>query len=140
MQVGSMIIETSACPGDAARITDIIIAYNSLHTPRVDRVGFCLVAREEDRIVGGALGWTDYHWCYVDILALLPEARGSGNGAQLLTAVENLARDRNCIGVYLYSYSFQSPRFYERCGYTPFGKIEDLPPGHTQVWLSKRLT
>jgi GNAT superfamily N-acetyltransferase len=70
---------------------------------------------------------------------LVPEARGNGEGTRLLTAVENLARSRHCIGVYLFSYSFQAPGFYERHGFTAFGQIAGLPPGHVTVWLSKRL-
>ncbi len=132
-------IERSNSPDDARRITDILVAHNNQHTPSTSREPFCLVARHADVVVGGALGWTAHRWCYVDILALVPDARGTGEGTRLLAAVEKLARDRACIGVYLFSYSFQAPGFYERFGYTAFGRIADLPPGHTQVWLMKRL-
>ena len=135
-----MIIEPSSSADDAQRIAAILVAHNNLHTPATSREPFCLVARDAGTVIGGALGWTAHRWCYVDILTLVPDARGTGQGALLLTAVESLARDRNCIGVYLFSYSFQAPSFYERFGYTLLGRIEDLPPGHSQIWLSKRLT
>ena len=135
-----MIIGPTTSTDDARRITDILVSHNNLHTPATTREPFCLVVRDESAvIVGGAIGWTAHRWCYVDILALVPEARGSGEGARLLAAVEDLARSRDCIGVYLFSYSFQAPGFYERHGFTAFGQVPDLPPGHVQVWLSKRL-
>ncbi len=135
-----MIIGPPTSPDDARRITDILASHNNLHTPATTRVPFCLVVRDVCAVVvGGAVGWTAHRWCYVDVLALVPEARRSGEGARLLAAVEDLARTRECIGVYLFSYSFQAPGFYERHGFTAFGRITDLPPGHAQVWLSKRL-
>lgn len=135
-----MIIGPPASAEDTARITDILLTYNNLHTPATKREPFTLVARDENAgIVGGAIGWTVHRWCYVDILALLPEARGNGEGTRLLNAVESLARSRDCIGVYLFSYSFQAPGFYERNGFMAIGQIKDLPPSHAQVWLSKRL-
>ena len=135
-----MVIGPLTSPKDADRIVDILVSHNNLHTPATAREPFHLVVRDDsDIVVGGALGWTAHCWCYVDILALAPEARGNGEGTRLLTAVENLARSRDCIGVYLFSYSFQAPGFYERHGFTAFGQIADLPPGPVTVWLSKRL-
>lgn len=135
-----MIIEPSASADDAHRIAAILVDHNNLHTPATSRDPFCLVAREGEVVIGGAMGWTAHRWCYVDILTLAPGARGTGQGGQILKAVENLARERDCIGVYLFSYSFQAPSFYEHFGYTSFGRVENLPPGHSQVWLAKRLT
>jgi N-acetylglutamate synthase-like GNAT family acetyltransferase len=135
-----MIVGLSNSTDDARRIIDILVSHNNLHSPATTREPFCLVVRDEcTAVVGGAIGWTAHRWCYVDVLALTPETRGSGAGAQLLAAVENLARSRDCIGVYLFSYSFQAPGFYERHGFTAFGELTDLPPGHTQIWLSKRI-
>lgn len=134
------IIETSVLPNDAQRVGDILVLHNNLHTAATRREPFCLIVRDESGIIiGGAVGWTAHRWCYVDVLALVPEARGRGEGARLLAAVEELARNRNCIGIYLFSYTFQAPSFYERRGFTAFGRVDDLPPGHAQVWLSKRL-
>src|SRR5215470_9155552 len=135
-----MSIGPSTSTADTARVVEILVAHNNLHSPATTREQFSLVVRDESAVVvGGAIGWTAHRWCYVDILTLVPEARGNGLGARLLGAVEDLARSRGCIGVYLFSYSFQAPGFYERHGFTVFGQIADLPPGHVQIWPSKRL-
>ena len=36
------------------------------------------------------------------------------------------------------TFAFQAPAFYEKQGYTLFGTIEDLPPGHARYFLQKR--
>jgi len=35
--------------------------------------------------------------------------------------------------------SFQAPDFYKRHEYIEHGRIEGYPPGHTRLWLMKRL-
>ena len=41
--------------------------------------------------------------------------------------------------VYLSTYSFEAPRFYEKLGYEIFGRLEDFPPGHTKFYMRKSL-
>ena len=68
------------------------------------------------------------------------EARGGGHGSKLMHAAEELARSRNCIGVYLSTFEFQARPFYEKLGYSVFGTLEGYPPGYSQHYLVKRLT
>lgn len=140
MPFASLTIAETDSDTDAARVTDILVTHNRQFTAAAARLPLRLVVRDKAGTVqGGALGYSIHGWCYVDILALAPETRGHGMGARLLAAVEQTARARGCVGLYLFSYSFQAPGFYERQGFTAFGRIDDLPPGHAQVWLSKRL-
>jgi GNAT superfamily N-acetyltransferase len=138
---GSQLSFEETTSADAARcVVDLLIAHNDAHTAVSRRVPLQVVARRSDgAIVGGAIGWTIHHWCYVDILALAPDVRGTGEGARLLEEVERVARARGCVGVHLSSYTFQAPEFYKRQGYAEFGRIDGLPPGHSNVWLMKRI-
>jgi len=56
-----------------------------------------------------------------------------------MNLAEQEADRRGCIGVWVDTHSFQAPGFYERLGYSPFGVIEDYPPGHSRLFLQKRL-
>ena len=80
-----------------------------------------------------------WRWLFVDLLFVPAAHRGQGLGTALLNEAEAKARERGCIGVWLLSFSFQAPQFYQRLGYRPFGTIEDYPPGHNCTYLFKRL-
>ena len=70
----------------------------------------------------------------------LPDAwRGLGVGSALLQTAETEARARGCRGAHVDSFSFQAVPFYQKCGFSPFGILEDFPPGHRQFFMSKRL-
>jgi GNAT superfamily N-acetyltransferase len=99
-----------------------------------------VIARDANGAVqGGVKSRTSYSWLFIDWLWVAPSRRGEGLGVRLLQHVEDAARDRDCVGAYLYTFSFQAPHFYQRQGYEEFGRIDGLPPGHRCIWLKKSL-
>ena len=88
--------------------------------------------------IGGLWGVSYWRWLFVDLLFVPAAHRGQGLGTALLNEAEAKARERGCIGVWLLSFSFQAPQFYQRLGYRPFGTIGDYPPGHNCTYLFKR--
>lgn len=90
-------------------------------------------------LVGGALGNTYWRWLYISTLWVDESARGAGLGARLLAEAEAIAGRRGCIGVHLDTLDFQALDFYRKQGYALYGQLNDLPPGHTRHYLSKRL-
>ena len=54
-------------------------------------------------------------------------------------AAEQEALARGCRGVYLDTFSFQAPGFYRKQGYTEFGELEGIPPGHSHYFFRKLL-
>jgi GNAT superfamily N-acetyltransferase len=66
--------------------------------------------------------------------------RGTGAGSRLLQQAEDVARERNCTGVWLDTFAFQALGFYQKLGYTVFGELKDHPRGVSQYWLQKRVT
>lgn len=99
-----------------------------------------IVARDSaGAVVGGLKASSEYGWLFVEWLWIDAAARQQRLGSELLGKAEDVARERGCIGVHLDSYTFQAPEFYKRHGYEEFGRIDDYPPGHSRVWLKKRL-
>ncbi|WP_348271311.1 acetyltransferase [Rhizobium sp. Leaf262] len=50
---------------------------------------------------------------------------------------ESAALERQCVGAYVSTFSFQAPNFYRRIGYEDFGRIDGFPAGHACIWLKK---
>ncbi len=88
---------------------------------------------------GGLWGWTMFGWLNICLLCVPEPLQRRGIGALLLLAAEREARGRGCRGAHLSAFSFQAVGFYEKYGYRRFGVLEDLPPGHRQIYLFKRL-
>lgn len=115
-------------------------AFNEAHAGKTKWVPLYLFARDEaGRLQGGIRGTTYWSWCFIEILAVAEDCRKRGIGSELLARAETVARERGCIGIYLWTTSYQAPEFYKRNGYTEFGRLPDLPPGHSAHWFMKRL-
>ena len=90
------------------------------------------VARGKDgNIIGAALG---YSWGGISELKQLwvaEPSRARGLGSALLDKFVNEARKRGARRIWLASYDFQAPAFYERAGFTRVVDLKDWPIGHT---------
>ncbi len=89
--------------------------------------------------LGGLLGHANQGWLFVALLGVIPAARGRGIGSQLMNMAEALARERDLIGLWLDTFSWQAPGFYHRLGFTEVGRIPDHPPGEVRLFWAKRL-
>lgn len=98
-----------------------------------------LVRDESGEILGGLHGRVFYRWLYIDLLSVPEQGRGQGIGSKLMQMAEDLAREKDCIGVWLDTFDFQAPAFYRKLGYSELGQIADYPPGHTRFFFQKRL-
>ena len=99
-----------------------------------------LLKDEAQRTIGGLWGTTVFRWLVVEYVLVPDECRGLGIGRDLMQRAEAIARQRNCIGIWLDTYTFQARGFYEKLGFTVFGAVEEHPPGQQRLFLKKRLT
>ena len=90
------------------------------------------------KIVGGLWGYAWHGWLFVELLALGP-ARGAGLGRRVMTMAEAEARRLGCTGIWLDTFTFQAPGFYQKLGFVEAGRIKDNPAGHDRIFLVKRL-
>ncbi|ABA75309.1 MULTISPECIES: GNAT family N-acetyltransferase [Pseudomonas] len=98
-----------------------------------------LVRDDNDAILGGLYGHTFYRWLFIELLAVPEEGRGQGIGSKLMNMVEEFAREKDCVGIWLDTFDFQAPGFYKKLGYTECGEIVDYPLGHKRHFFQKRL-
>ncbi len=124
---------------DIAVVEQGLTGYNEQYTTN-DRLPLCVSVKDSGgQVVGGATGWTDRRWLYLDCFWLPEAARKTGWGSRILAAAETEAKARGCGRARLFTYSFQAQTFHEKHGYVVFGILEDYPPGHRQIWLRKDL-
>ena len=130
-----------------AFLTDRIKEYNNNLSPShraIRQEGavspFYAVFRDAQGEVEGALwGESFWGWFEVEKLWVREDRRRSGLGSLLMDACEAEARVRGCQAVFLTTFGFQAPDFYQARGYRILGTRENYPPGVTYYWLQKDL-
>lgn len=108
-----------------------------IKTPNED-ISFML-RDDEGEIVGGITANTFWHHIHIEFLWVDKRYRKEGYGSILLKKLEDFAREKKCRLIYLDSFSFQAPGFYQKNGYEIFGKLDDHPKGYDLYFLQKRL-
>ncbi len=97
-----------------------------------------LQVRDDAQIVAGLVGHTNWDWLYIETLAVDSEYQGKGLGRELVLEAERIAIQRNCVGAWVDTYTFQSPEFYRRLGYEQFGELPNCPRDQKRLFLRKR--
>jgi ribosomal protein S18 acetylase RimI-like enzyme len=117
-----------------------LLAYNLQTTGLVEyhNVLFC-VRDEAHKFCGGVSGYVWGGWLHITMLWLDETVRGRGLGRELLETAEQHARELGCDDVFLNTFDFQAPAFYQKHGYQVFGQLADCPHGYTSFYLRKHL-
>lgn len=139
----SVHIEVSDNPTEEDRlaILEPLRRYNAEQAGDGKSEKLALFVRDDQtsEILGGLHARILYRWLFIELLVVPEQARGQGMGNRLMEMAEQLARDKDCVGIWLDTFDFQAPDFYRQHGFTEFGQIDDYPPGHTRFFFQKRL-
>jgi predicted N-acetyltransferase YhbS len=142
MSLMTLRIEQSQNPTDEEReaILTPLRAYNAAQAGPGNPQPLALLVRDDNgEILGGLYGRFFYQWLFIELLSVPEQARGQGLGSKLMQMAEDLAREKECVGIWLDTFDFQAPDFYKRLGYSELGQIADYPPGHKRHFFQKRL-
>lgn len=123
------------------RLDEELDSFNASATSDVSPPQELTVRAEHDgRLVGGLSGWT---WGLAAAIAMMwveEERRGTGLGVALISAFENEAQMRGCSHIFVTSFTFQAPGFYQRLGYREFSRWRSVPiAGRDDVHMYKKL-
>lgn len=115
--------------------------YNMQKTGYRDWRPLAALLRDPDtgETLGGMIGRTSYGLLFIDQVYLPESARGQDIGSRLLAMMEQEGVNRGCQSAFLYTITYQAPGFYERHGWTEFGRIACDPPGTARVFMTKVL-
>jgi GNAT superfamily N-acetyltransferase len=126
---------------DETAISSGLADYNTLKAGYRDWRPLAALLRDPDtgETLGGMIGRTSYGLLFVDLVYLPETMRGQDIGRRLMTMMEQEAIARGCKSAFLLTITYQAPGFYERLGWTEFGRIACDPPGTARVFMSKTL-
>ena len=143
--MGPTDFSTSVGEADAAldqRLSDELDKVNAAATRGTDPARE-LTVRVLDRAGELAAGMSGWSWgvaAGIGMTWVRDDTRGEGMGARLLEEFEAEARKRGCTHVFVTSFTFQAPGFYERHGYREIFRWEGVPvEGQADVHFRKEL-
>ena len=118
-----------------------LVAYNELHLEGIDETNFGLFVNDDnDNILGGITGQIFSECLFIRFFWLPENIRGTGVGRKLIQTIEAQARERGIKNLYLDTYTFQAPAFYEAAGFKEVGRYTDFPKqGADKVFYQKAL-
>lgn len=133
-------VETDPDPAVRAKILAPLAAHNEAAAGPGHWGLLAVTVRDAaGEVVGGLWGRTGYGFLFVELLALGP-ARQQGLGRQVMAQAEAEARRRGLLGVWLDTFTFQAPGFYQKLGFIECGRITGYPPGHDRIFYVKRFS
>lgn len=97
---------------------------------------------EDDQLLAGATGRTEFGRLYVNYLWVESERRGEGLGGACLRQIEAQALKRGCVDALIETLSDETAQIYEHLGYACIAHVHDYVPGFTRhillkVWKSR---
>lgn len=123
------------------RLCEELDVVNSAATAPVPAAQELTVSIEvEGLLVAGISGWTWGEAAGIGMTWVAAGQRGSGVGARLLGTFEAEARRRGAHRIFVTSFTFQAPGFYEKQGYSEIFRWQGVPyAGHDDVHFRKDL-
>lgn len=125
---------------EAKAILNGLIRFNQAFGGNEDRRELTIAFKDHNgKVVAGLNGHSDWGWLFVKLLWVSDDYRRVGLGTKLMNTAESEAKRRKCRNIWLDTFAFQAPRFYEKLGYRKFGELLDYPVGYKRYFYTKKL-
>jgi len=127
-------------PEDFKTLSEGMLAHHaSKGHPRKSEKYSIFLKNEQGKVLGGVIVTFLWNGMEIDSLWVDESIRGKGWGRKLMDAVEKEGIKRGCTVAYTNTFPWQAPEFYEKLGYSEYGKLEDFPKGYFLSYYSKKL-
>jgi len=113
---------------------------NAVGNAKAHTLAILLKEPTTDELVGGLWGRSLWGSLFVEILFVPAMLRGHGIGTSLLRRAEQEAIRRGCRDIWMETYAFQARTFYEKLGFTIFGRLDGPAPIFPHFFLKKTLS
>ena len=112
----------------AQEIGNLIRSYNrSIRETAESEPLNLYIEDEQGQLLAGVVAETFGNWLEIEYLFVKDDLRGQGIGSQLLQRAESEAKNRNCRYVFVNTYQFQAPAFYQKHDYQEVFTLKDYP-------------
>ena len=109
-------------------IGDLIRSYNRSKRESSESEPLNLYVEDDSgELMAGLVAETFGNWLEIEYLFVKEDLRGQGIGSKLLQQAESEAKKRNCRYVFVNTYQFQAPAFYQKHGYKEVFTLKDYP-------------
>jgi ribosomal protein S18 acetylase RimI-like enzyme len=128
-------------PAEIDEIETSLYAFNSAATGRDDALAMGFVIRgEAGKLLAVIAGHSWAGIAEIEQLWVDSKHRSRGWARALLDAFVAEARSRCVRRIWVATFDFQAPRFYEKAGFVRSAELSEWPEGHTHIILSKALS
>jgi GNAT superfamily N-acetyltransferase len=136
-----IILEENPLSEDVKTIYKELLAFNTGIGGAPENKPILVLLRDTGtgETLGGVHGVCFYGWLYITMFFIPGDLRKKGYGTKLLAKAETYARQQGSHGIWLDTFSFQAPGFYEKAGYEKFGELPNFPTGHSRIFYRKIL-
>jgi ribosomal protein S18 acetylase RimI-like enzyme len=133
-------VSTAPSESTVQELRQNLFEYNAFRAEPENYEPLLLILRDmTGKVMAGLSGEIYYQWLFIELIWVSEHIRGQGHGRMLLGLAEKEACSRRCRQVWLDTFTFQAPGFYEKQGYILFGELADYPPGNTRYFFRKKL-
>lgn len=109
-------------------IGDLIRSYNRSKREAAESEPLNLYVEDDSgELMAGLVAETFGNWLEIEYLFVKEDLRGQGIGSKLLQQAESEAKKRNYRYVFVNTYQFQAPAFYQKHGYKEVFTLKDYP-------------
>ena len=124
----------------AQKIGELVRSYNRSKREAAECEPLNLYVEDEHgQLLAGLVAETFGNWLEIEYLFVKEDLRGQGIGSQLLQRAESEAKKRNCRYVFVNTYQFQAPAFYQKHGYQEVFTLKDYPCTGQRHYYQKEL-
>ena len=124
----------------AQEIGNLIRSYNRSEREAAESEPLNLYVEDNSgEVLAGLVAETFGNWLEIEYLFVKEDLRGQGIGSQLLQRAESEAKKRNCRYVFVNTYQFQAPDFYQKHGYQEVFTLKDYPCTGQRHYYQKEL-
>ena len=121
-------------------IGDLIRSYNRSKREAAESEPLNLYVEDDSgELMAGLVAETFGNWLEIEYLFVKEDLRGQGIGSKLLQQAESEAKKRNCRYVFVNTYQFQAPAFYQKHGYKEVFTLKDYPYTGQRHYYQKEL-